>query len=51
MTVAITRVRGWQLVENDAMAVELWLRTKGGNATARFTLLADAFTPAQVVGT
>ena len=48
-TVATTRVRGWQVLQQTASGVRFWLRTKQGTAKARFTLLADAYTTSQVV--
>ena len=49
VTVATTRVRGWQLQKQHATGLQLWLRTRSGKGRARFTLLAQAFTPEQVV--
>ena len=49
MTIATTRVRGWQLMQNGATGVRLWLRTRKGSGRARFTLLANASTTNQVI--
>lgn len=46
-TVATTRVRGWQLTDSQATALELWMRTRKDNGRARFTLHSDAFTTSQ----
>jgi hypothetical protein len=49
VTLATTRVRGWQLMQNGATGVHLWLRAGKGTGRARFTLLANASTADQVV--
>ncbi|MBI3191737.1 MAG: hypothetical protein HYZ36_03650 [Pedosphaera parvula] len=49
MTLATTRVRGWQILQQTARGVRLWLRTKAGSGKARFTLLANAYTSDQSV--
>ena len=49
VTIASTRVRGWQLVHNGATGLRIGLRTRQGAGRARFTLLADAFTTNQVI--
>ncbi|EEF60441.1 hypothetical protein Cflav_PD3411 [Pedosphaera parvula Ellin514] len=48
-TVATTRVQGWQIQQNQATGIRLWLRTKSGTGRARFTLYENAFTTNQVV--
>lgn len=47
VSIATTRVRGWHVTLREAAGVRLWLRTKSGEARARFTLLANAGTPRQ----
>ena len=49
VTVATVRVRGWHLQQQAATGVRLWLRAPAGDGKARFTLLAHALTPNQVV--
>jgi hypothetical protein len=49
VTVATTRARGWQIEEKAATGLRLWLRTKTGDGLARFTLLANAYSPQQEV--
>lgn len=49
VTVATTRVRGWQVQQHGATGLRLWLRAREGAARAQFTLLAQAFTTNQVV--
>lgn len=49
VTVATTRIRGWQLQGKQATGLLVWLRTKIGSGQARFTLHADAFNTNQVV--
>jgi hypothetical protein len=49
VTVATTRVRGWQAQREGATGVGVWLRTRTGAGRARFTLLAEAFTPHEVL--
>jgi hypothetical protein len=48
VTVATTRVRGWQLRQQSAAGFRLWLRTGRGAGSARFTLFANAFATTQV---
>ncbi len=43
VSVATARIHGWQLVEQQARGVGLWLRTKSGIGKARFALHANAF--------
>ena len=50
VTVATTRVRGWQIRREGATGIGVWLRTRTGVGQARFTLKANAFTTNQVVG-
>jgi hypothetical protein len=47
VTIGTTRIRGWHATLRDAAGVRLWLRTKSGEARARFTLLANAGTSRQ----
>ena len=49
VTVATTRVRGWQLVQHHVTGLRLCLRTRQGRGRARFTLLANASATNQVV--
>ena len=49
VTIATTRVRGWQLVQQAATGLRVCLRTRQGTGRARFTLLCDASTTNQVV--
>ena len=49
VTVGTTRLRGWFALEHGATGVSLWLRTRAGTGRARFTLLANAYGPGQVV--
>ncbi|MBI3852910.1 MAG: hypothetical protein HY298_21865 [Verrucomicrobia bacterium] len=49
VTVATTRVRGWQILQNGATGLRLWLRMREGIGHARFTLFANAFATNQVV--
>ena len=51
ITVATTRVKGWQAVSQKARGVRVWLRTRQGEGRARFTLLANAHSTNQVVVT
>jgi hypothetical protein len=48
VTVATTRVRGWQIQQNLATGLRLWLRTREGTGRVRFTLFANAFEPNQM---
>lgn len=48
VTVATTRVRGWQIQKEAATGVGLWVRTRTGNGQARFAMKANAFTTNQV---
>jgi hypothetical protein len=49
VTVATTRIRGWQVQQQNATGIRLWLRTAQGPARVRFTLLSHAFSPQQRV--
>lgn len=49
VTLGTTRFRGWHLLEHGARGVALWMRTRQAAGRVRFTFLADAFTPNQVV--
>jgi hypothetical protein len=49
VNVQTTRLRGWAIEENRADGVGLWLRTRGGNGVATFTLFANAFTTNQMI--
>jgi hypothetical protein len=49
MTVATTRIRGWQLNQNFANGIRIWVKLSQGTAKLRCTLQSDAFTPKQVV--
>jgi hypothetical protein len=49
VTVATVRVRGWQLQQQNATGLRVWLRTAQGEARVRFAVRAHAFTPQQVV--
>lgn len=49
VTLATTRLRGWQILQQTASGMRVWLRTKQGTGKVRFTLLADAHTTNQVV--
>jgi hypothetical protein len=49
VTVATTRIRGWQIQQHGATGLRLWLRTKTGMGRARFTLFANAFNTNQVL--
>jgi hypothetical protein len=49
VTIATTRVRGWQLVQHHVTGLRLCLRTRQGTGRARFTLLANASAANQVV--
>jgi hypothetical protein len=49
VTIATTRVRGWQLVQQSATGLRVSLRTRQGTGRARMTLLGDASTTNQVV--
>lgn len=48
VTVATTRVRGWQIQKEAATGVGLWLRARSGTGQARFAMKAHAFTTNQV---
>ena len=50
VTVGTTRVRGWQVEQEFATGLRLWLRAKQGSGQARFTLLANAYGTNQVIG-
>lgn len=45
--VGTTRVRGWQLLEEGASGLRLWLRTESGWGRVRCSLGSYAFTPAE----
>ena len=49
VTVATTRVRGWQILQNGATGLRVWLRTREGTGRARFTLFANAFNTNQII--
>jgi len=49
VTLATTRLRGWQILQQTASGVRVWLRAKQGAGKVRFTLLANAHTADQVV--
>jgi hypothetical protein len=49
VTVATTKVRGWQLDQNFANGIRVWVKLAQGTAKLRCTLLAHAFTPKQVI--
>jgi hypothetical protein len=49
VTVATTRLRGWQIQQHFARAFSVWLRAPSGPAQARITLLANARTDEQVL--
>jgi hypothetical protein len=46
-TIGTTRIRGSRIIENGAKGLRLWLRTRGGEGRARFTLFAHAFSTNQ----
>jgi hypothetical protein len=48
VTVATTRLRGWQIQQKGALGLRLWLRTKTGIGQARFTLYSNAQTTNQI---
>ncbi len=48
-TVTTTRIRGWQLDQNVASGIRLWVRMASGTAKLRCTLQAHAFTPQQTI--
>ncbi len=50
VTVGTTRVRGWQVEQEFATGLRLWVRAKQGSGRVRFTLLANAYGTNQVVG-
>jgi hypothetical protein len=50
VTVGTTRVRGWQVEQEFATGLRLWLRAKQGGGKVRFTLLAHAYGTNQVIG-
>lgn len=47
-TVSTTRIRGWQLDQNVANGIRLWVRTASGTAKLRCSLQTHAFTKEQV---
>ncbi|MCD6048916.1 MAG: hypothetical protein K0Q55_319 [Verrucomicrobia bacterium] len=49
ITVTTTRIRGWQLEQNFARGIRLWVRLGSGTAKLRCTLQAHAFTPQQTI--
>ena len=49
VTVGTTRIRGWRALHKGIGGLSVWLRTRGGAATVRFTLHENAFTSNQVV--
>jgi len=49
VTVGTTRIRGWRALHKGIGGLSVWLRTRGGAATVRFTLHENAFTTNQVV--
>jgi hypothetical protein len=46
--VSTTRVRGWQLEQQFARGIRIWVRMESGTAKLRCTLQTHAFTPQQV---
>ena len=50
VTVGTTRVRGWQVEQEFATGLRLWVRAKEGGGQVRFTLLANAYGSNQVIG-
>ena len=49
VTIGTTRVRGWQIEQEFATGLRLWLRTREGGGQVRFTLLANAYGTNQVI--
>ncbi len=49
ITVATTCVRGWQIEQNFANGLRLWVRTREGTGKLRFTLFSNASTPKQAL--
>jgi hypothetical protein len=49
VTVGTTRVRGWQIQQNEATGIRVWMRTKSGSGRARFSLYGNAFTTNQTM--
>jgi len=49
VAVGTTRIRGWRALHAGIHGLSVWLRTRGGEATVRFTLHANALTTIQVV--
>ena len=49
VTVATTRLRGWQIQKEGATGLGLWLRARSGTGQARFAMKAHAFSTNQVV--
>lgn len=49
VAVGTTRVRGWRALHAGINGLSVWLRTRGGSATVRFTLHENALTTNQVV--
>ena len=48
VTVTTTRVRGTEIVRESASGLSLWMRTRSGDAEARFALRANAFTTNEI---
>ena len=49
VTLATTRMRGWQIQREGATGLGVWLRARTGAGQARFALEANAFTTNRVV--
>jgi len=49
VTVATTKIRGWQLDQNFANGIRIWVKLAQGTAKLRCTLQAHAFTPKQII--
>ncbi len=49
VTIGTTRVRGWQVEQEFATGLRLWLRAREGGGQVRFTLLANAYGTNQVI--
>ncbi len=49
VTIGTTRVRGWQVEQEVATGLRLWLRAKKGGGQVRFTLLANAYGTNQTI--
>jgi hypothetical protein len=48
VTVGSTRIRGWRALRPDIRGLSVWLRSRGGPATVRFSLHGNAFTTNEV---